>query len=98
VVIYGASKAGLSHYLESLDHKFHDQGLQVITVKPGFIKTGMTAGLKPPPFAGEPGAVARDVVAAMDRGTPVLYTPRPWWLVMFIIKRLPRFLMRKLGF
>ena len=58
----------------------------------------MTDGLKPPPFAGEPEQVARDVVRAIDRGTPVLYTPRIWALVMFVIRLLPRFIMRKIGF
>ena len=45
VILYGAAKAGLTHYLEGLDHKFHDKGLRVICVKPGFVRTGMTAGL-----------------------------------------------------
>ena len=98
VVLYGASKAGISAYLEGLDHKFHAQGLRVITVKPGFVKTGMTAGLKPPPFAGEPEQVARDIVRALDRGTAVVYTPRIWQLVMLVIRSLPRFVMRKIGF
>jgi short-subunit dehydrogenase len=67
-------------------------------VKPGFVKTGMTAGLKPPPFAGEPEQVAADVVRAMDRRKPVVYTPGIWALVMFVIRCLPRFVMRKIGF
>lgn len=98
VVLYGASKAGLSAYLEGLDHKFHAHGLRVVCVKPGFVKTSMTEGLKPPPFAGEPDAVARDVLRAIERGTPVLYTPRIWALVMLVIRWLPRFVMRKIGF
>jgi decaprenylphospho-beta-D-erythro-pentofuranosid-2-ulose 2-reductase len=98
VVLYGASKAGLSAYLEGLDHKFRAQGLRTICVKPGFVKTSMTAGLKPPPFAGEPEQVAKDVVRAIERGTPVLYTPRIWALVMFVIRLLPRFVMRRIGF
>ena len=75
VVLYGAAKAGLTHYLEGIDHKFHDKGLRVICVKPGFVRTGMTAGLPAPPFAGEPDGVARDVVRAIDRGRPVVYAP-----------------------
>jgi short-subunit dehydrogenase len=98
VAIYGSSKAGLAVYLEALDHKFHAAGLSVTCVKPGFVKTGMTAGLKPPPFAGEPEQVATDVVRAMDRGKPVVYTPGIWALVMFVIRCLPRFVMRKIGF
>lgn len=98
VAIYGASKAGLSHYLESLDHKFRDAGLLTICVKPGFVKTGMTAGLKPPPFAGEPDQVARLVLRAIDRGTPLVYAPAIWRLVMLAILHLPRAVMRKVGF
>jgi decaprenylphospho-beta-D-erythro-pentofuranosid-2-ulose 2-reductase len=98
VVLYGASKAGLSAYLEGLDHKFHTQGLRVVTVKPGFVKTSMTEGLKPPPFAAEPEQVAQDVLRAIERGTPVVFTPRIWRLVMLVIRWLPRFVMRRIGF
>jgi short-subunit dehydrogenase len=98
VVIYGASKAGLSHYLEGLDHKFRAEGLRVVCVKPGFVKTGMTAGLKPPPFAGEPDDVAKRVLAAIDRGSPVVYAPFAWGAVMTVIRNLPRFVMRRVGF
>jgi short-subunit dehydrogenase len=98
VVIYGAAKAGLSAYLEGLDHKFRSQGLQTICVKPGFVKTGMTANLRPPPFAGEPDAVAARVLRAIDRGTPVVYAPWIWKWIMLVIRSLPRFVMRRIGF
>jgi short-subunit dehydrogenase len=98
VVLYGAAKAGLAAYLEGLDHRFHQAGLQVICVKPGFVRTGMTAGLPTPPFAGEPDAVARRVLRALDRGTPVVYAPGIWRWAMFVIRRLPRWVMRRLGF
>ena len=98
VAIYGASKAGLSAYLEALDHKYESQGLTVVNVKPGFVKTSMTAGLKPPPFAGEPDQVARDVLRAIEDKRPVVYTPAAWALVMLIIRWLPRFVMRRIGF
>jgi decaprenylphospho-beta-D-erythro-pentofuranosid-2-ulose 2-reductase len=98
VVLYGAAKAGLTRYLEGLDHKFRAQGLRTICVKPGFVRTGMTEGLKTPPFAGEPDAVAARVVRAIDRGQPVVYAPGIWGLIMFVIRLLPRFVMRKIGF
>jgi short-subunit dehydrogenase len=98
VALYGATKAGLSRYLEALDHRWHGEGLRVVTVKPGFVRTGMTAGLPAPPFAGEPERVARDVARAIDRGTPVVYTPAPWALVMLVIRNLPRLVMRRIGF
>ena len=98
VILYGAAKAGLTRYLEGLDHKHHADGLRVVTVKPGFVKTSMTAGLSPPPFAGEPEAVARRVLRAIDRGTPVVYAPAPWRLIMAIIRALPRAIMRRINF
>ncbi len=98
VVLYGAAKAGLTRYLEGLDHKFRAQGLRTICVKPGFVRTGMTEGLRPPPFAGEPDGVAAQVVRAIDRGTPVVYVPGIWALIMLVIRWLPRFVMRKIGF
>jgi decaprenylphospho-beta-D-erythro-pentofuranosid-2-ulose 2-reductase len=98
VVLYGAAKAGLSCYLEALDHKFRAQGLRTVCVKPGFVKTGMTVGLKPPPFAGTPDQVARRVLKAIDRGWPVVYAPWPWRWVMCVIRNLPRFVMRRIGF
>jgi decaprenylphospho-beta-D-erythro-pentofuranosid-2-ulose 2-reductase len=98
VILYGAAKAGLSRYLEGLDHKFRAKGLKTVCVKPGFVKTGMTVGLKPPPFAGTPEAVAQRVLKAMDRGRPVVYAPWPWRYVMHIIRHLPRGVMRRVGF
>jgi NAD(P)-dependent dehydrogenase (short-subunit alcohol dehydrogenase family) len=98
VILYGAAKAGLTRYLEGLDHKFRASGLRTICIKPGFVKTDMTAGLRPPPFAGDPDPVASRVLRAIDRGTPVVYAPAIWRLVMAVIRALPRLVMRKIGF
>jgi short-subunit dehydrogenase len=84
--------------MEGLDHKFHAEGLRAICVKPGFVKTSATDGLPVPPFAGEPEGVAKDVLRALDAGTPVVYSPRIWALVMLVIRWLPRFVMRRIGF
>jgi decaprenylphospho-beta-D-erythro-pentofuranosid-2-ulose 2-reductase len=98
VILYGAAKAGLSRYLEGLDHKFRAQGLRTVCVKPGFVKTSMTEGLRPPPFAGEPDGVARVVLRAIDRGQPVVYAPAIWRWILLVIRLLPRFVMRRIGF
>jgi len=98
VILYGAAKAGLTHYLEGLDYKFRADGLKTVLVKPGFVKTGMTAGMPAPPFAGEPDGVARIVLKAIDRGTPVVYAPGIWRFVMLAIRSLPRAVMRKIKF
>lgn len=98
VVLYGAAKAGLSAYLEGLDHKFRSQGLVTVCVKPGFVRTGMTEGLKVPPFAGDPDDVAAIVIDAIDAGSPVVYAPGAWRAVMTAIKAMPRFIMRRVRF
>jgi decaprenylphospho-beta-D-erythro-pentofuranosid-2-ulose 2-reductase len=98
VVLYGAAKAGLSAYLEGLDLRYRSQGLTTVCVKPGFVKTAMTAGLPTPPFAGEPDEVAAVVLEAIDRGTPVVYAPPIWRAVMTAIKAMPRFVMRRAKF
>ena len=96
--LYGASKAGLSAFLDGLGQAYADRGVSVVCVKPGFVKTGMTAGLPTPPLAGEPGAVAASVLAAIDARRPVVYAPGAWRWVMLIIRALPRFVIRRLRF
>jgi len=96
--LYGASKAGLTAFLDGLEQTYAARGVRVVCVKPGFVKTGMTEGLPVPPFAGEPDAVARTVLAALDRGRPFVYAPPAWRLVMLVIRSLPRAILRRLSF
>ena len=94
----GRRRRGFRGTWKGSDHKFRARGLRTICVKPGFVKTGMTAGLKPPPFAGTPEEVARRVLKAIDRGWPEVYVPWPWRWVMCVIRGLPRFVMRRIEF
>jgi decaprenylphospho-beta-D-erythro-pentofuranosid-2-ulose 2-reductase len=98
VVLYGAAKAGLSRYLEGLDHRFRRAGLRVICVKPGFVRTSMTQGLAEPPFAADPERVALRVLRAIERGKPVVYAPAIWGVVMQVVRWLPRSIMRRVAF
>jgi decaprenylphospho-beta-D-erythro-pentofuranosid-2-ulose 2-reductase len=97
-VIYGAAKAGLSAYLEGLDHRFRKKGLKTVCVKPGFVRTSMTAGLPVPPFATGPEEVARVVLRGIDRGAPIVYAPPIFRLIMTVIRSLPRAIMRRASF
>lgn len=96
--LYGASKAGLSAFLEGLGLAYRDRRVRVVCVRPGFVKTAMTAGLPVPPFAGEPDTVAEIVLRGIDRGTPVVYAPPIWRFVMLAIRLLPRSVMRRIRF
>jgi len=98
VVLYGATKAGLAYYLQGIDLRHRDAGLRVVLVKPGFVRTGMTAGLPEPPFAANPEDVAPAIVRALDRGTPQIYVPAIWRLVMLVIRWLPGAVMRRVKF
>lgn len=98
VVLYGAAKAGLTRYLEGLDVRFFARGLRVVCVKPGFVRTAMTSGLPEPPFASDPDDVAAQVVRAIDRGTPVVYAPPIWRIIMAVIRWLPRAVLRRVDF
>ena len=89
VVLYGATKAGLAYYMHGIDLRYRDAGLRAVLVKPGFVRTGMTAGLPEPPFAANPEDVAPAIVRAIDRGTPQIYVPAIWRLVMLVIRWLP---------
>jgi decaprenylphospho-beta-D-erythro-pentofuranosid-2-ulose 2-reductase len=96
--LYGSSKAGLSAFLDGLGLAYVDRGVRVVAVRPGFVRTGMTAGLPVPPFAGEPEPVAAAVLAAIDAGRPVVYVPAIWRWVMLAIRALPRAAMRRIRF
>ena len=96
--LYGASKAGLAVFLDGLDLAYRDRGVRALCVKPGFVRTAMTAGLPVPLFAGEPEAVARRVLAAMDAGGHEVYAPGVWRFVMLLIRALPRAVLRRVQF
>lgn len=93
---YGATKAGLSTWLEGLRSALHGTGVQVTTIKPGPVRTPMTAGYKGPGFLlANPEKVARTIVAGIESRRTTVYAPRYWCLVMAVIRVLPEFLARK---
>jgi len=94
--VYNASKAGMDTYLEALRNRLWRHGVQVTTVRPGFVETPMTAGL------GLKGAISADkaadlILRARDRRKAIVYVPGKWRLVMFVIRNIPSFMFRKLS-
>ncbi len=98
IVIYGATKAGLTAYLNGLDARHHENGLRVIVVKPGFVRTTMTEGLKEPPFSADVEPVAKSILKAIDKEQAEVYVPGIWRFVMTAVRALPRGFMRKAKF
>ena len=96
---YNTSKAGLATYLEALRNRLTRHGVNVLTVKPGFLKTEMLkAAQGATPFAIEPAKAAEDIVNAMKKRRQVIYTASIWRWVMLAIQHTPSFIFRKLSF
>jgi hypothetical protein len=95
--VYGASKAGLERLLEGLAQKHADSDIHILTVKPGFVDTPMTAGMVDRKLLlASPEQVARDIQRAVSRRQRVVYTPWFWWVIMLIIRNLPWFFFKRL--
>lgn len=96
--IYGSSKAGFSAYLSGLRNRLFSSNVRVLTVKPGFVYTKMTAHLKLPPIlTSKPEEVARDIFNAQQKGKDVLYTKWIWRYIMLIIKHIPEGIFKRMS-
>jgi decaprenylphospho-beta-D-erythro-pentofuranosid-2-ulose 2-reductase len=94
--VYGASKAGLDGLASGLGYELQDDGVDVIVVRPGFVRTRMTEGLDPAPMATTPEAVAATVLAAVDAGRHTVWAPPALRWPMAALRLLPRALFRRL--
>ncbi|TCT02153.1 SDR family oxidoreductase [Aquabacter spiritensis] len=95
--LYGAAKAGFTAFLSGLRNRLAPRGIRVITVKPGFVRTRMTAHLKLPPLlTATPDDVAKAVAAAMAGRRDVVYARPVWRLVMTLVRLLPEPLFKRL--
>jgi len=94
--VYCASKAGLTAYLSGLRQRIDREGVTVLAILPGPVRTQMTAGVPFQRKFADPDKVAVQIVHAMDRRRDVLYTPRFWRIIMFLVRSLPEFLFKRL--
>ena len=97
--VYGSAKAGFSAFLSGLRARASRGGVHVVTVKPGFVRTRMTEGMKLiGPLTVEASVVGDAILAAVENKTDVVYVSGKWRLVMLIIKALPEAVFKKLKF
>ena len=94
--IYGASKAGLDAYAQGMSDALEGTGVSVTIVRPGWVATRMTEGREPAPFATTPDAVAGDVVAGLEKGAQVVWSPGMLKLVFGVMRHLPGALWRRM--
>jgi len=96
--VYGSAKAALSTFSDGLRNRLCKKGVNVITVKPGFVDTPMTAELdKGGPLWATPEKIAEDMDNAIEKGKGVLYTPWFWRYILLIIQHIPDFIFKKLS-
>jgi short-subunit dehydrogenase len=95
---YNASKAALNSYLESLRNRLTRLGVHVLTIKPGYVRTGMTSDMKNPFFIFPVERAAADICNAIHKRRQVVYTPPIWWLAMFVVRNIPSLIFRHLSF
>lgn len=95
--VYGAAKAGLNAYLGGLRNRLFKSGVAVITIKPGFVDTPMTASIqKKGALWASAEAVGKNIYDAMQKGKDVVYTPFFWRYIMLIIIHLPEPIFKRL--
>jgi decaprenylphospho-beta-D-erythro-pentofuranosid-2-ulose 2-reductase len=95
-VLYGASKAGLDALAQGLGDALRVEGVRILVVRPGFVHTRMTLGLKPAPLSSTPLEVARVVVNGLDRGSHTVWAPPVLRWLMLALRMFPRPLFRRL--
>ena len=87
--VYGTAKGALSIFLQGLRHRLHANGVRVLTVKPGFVDTPMTASFRKGLLWAKPHSVARRIYRAILSGQRVVYVPSFWRFIMTMIKAIP---------
>lgn len=96
--IYGSAKAGFAAFLSGLRNRLHSHGVHVLTVKPGYIRTAMTEGMKlPGPITASPDQVANDIFQAVEKKKNVIYTLWMWRYLMLIIRAIPERIFKTLN-
>lgn len=96
--VYGASKAGLDAFLSALRQRMSRSGVRVLTIKPGFVDTPMTAGMRKSPLFASAESVGRGIVRAVESGADVVYLPWYWRFIMLVIRCIPERFFKRLTF
>ncbi|HET9720013.1 MAG TPA: SDR family NAD(P)-dependent oxidoreductase [Solirubrobacteraceae bacterium] len=94
--VYGAAKAGLDALGQGLADSLQNSGVRVLVVRPGFVRTRMTAGLRPAPFATTPEAVAEATAKALPGRAHTIWVPGPIRYLFMVLRHLPRPIYRRL--
>ena len=94
--VYGSAKAAVSVFCEGLRARLFKVGVSLTDIRPGFVATPMTRGLALPALlVAQPEAVARRIVAGIERKSDVLYLPPFWAAIMMVIRNIPQCIFKR---
>jgi decaprenylphospho-beta-D-erythro-pentofuranosid-2-ulose 2-reductase len=94
--LYGSAKAAVTAFASGLRQRLTKVGVNVLTIKPGFVDTPMTRDFKKGALWAKPESIARGIVRAADHGRSVAYLPCFWLPIMLIIRHVPEFVFKRL--
>lgn len=94
--VYGSAKAAVSTFMSGLRQRLHASGVNVLTIKPGFVDTPMTRDFRKGLLWVQPDTIARGIVRAIDQRQHQVYLPGFWRLIMAVIRALPEWLFVRL--
>ena len=95
--VYGASKGALNIFLDGLRNRVDREGVHVLTIRPGFVSTPMTAHLKQNALFAHPNQIADGILRAIVTNKDVVYLPKIWRPIMFLIRNIPERLFKKMN-
>jgi short-subunit dehydrogenase len=95
--LYGASKGALNVFLDGLRNRVDREGVQVLTIKPGFVATPMTAHVQQNALFASPDRIAKGILRAVKRRKDVVYLPWYWGGIMLVIRLIPGAVFKKMN-
>lgn len=96
--MYGSTKSGMDAFFSGLSDSLVGTGVRTVVVRPGQVRTKMTAHLEDAPLTTTPEAVAAAVVVAVRRGKHTVWVPGTMRIVSSVLRHLPRPIFRRLPF
>jgi decaprenylphospho-beta-D-erythro-pentofuranosid-2-ulose 2-reductase len=95
--IYGAAKGALSIFLQGLRNRLQSSNVNIVTVKPGFVDTPMTAPFKKGLLFASARSVGKGIYAAMKSRKEIVYLPRFWRPIMLVIRAIPEGVFKRMS-
>jgi short-subunit dehydrogenase len=94
--VYGSAKAMVTTFTSGLRQRLTSRGVNVVTIKPGFVDTPMTTSFKKGLLWAQPNTVAKQIVKAIDQKKSVVYAPGFWRWIMLIIQHIPNVVFKRI--